>query len=214
MQEGNMAKYYGQKFNRIRVDQHIAKFFPKGFVGSAIEVGACDGIRYSNTYHFELGGWTCLCIEPNHKYYKRLKQNRKHSMPYACGAENKNNVEFTVFQVKRMHNESAISSLNPSKDIIDSHKNLILGQHKELVNVRTLDYCIEEFGQFETIDFISIDTEGTEFDVLQGFNIVRWMPKLFIIENNLDSKQYESYLKSFGYGLAKREPPNDFYLRK
>jgi len=208
-----MGRYYGQKVNGVRADAIIAEYFPKDYMGTAIEVGATNGITMSNTYYFEQKGWLCLCIEPNSNYFEQLKQNRKHAQPYACGIENAHNVNFTIFQVKRPKNESAISSLLPSAYLLAIHKELILGSRTELVEVRTLDHCIEEFGLFKNIDFISIDTEGTELDVLKGLDIHKWQPRLFIIENNTYDLDCVAYLKEFGYELGKSHYPNDFFIR-
>ena len=64
----------------------------------------------------------------------------------------------------------------------------------------------------EKIDFLSIDTEGTELDVLRGFDIERWRPKLFVIENNFNESSIKEYLSEFGYVLSERLGVNDFYL--
>ena len=65
----------------------------------------------------------------------------------------------------------------------------------------------------EKIDFLSIDTEGTELDVLQGFDIERWMPKLLVIENNFNDTRVKEHLSQFGYILSERLGVNDFYLK-
>ena len=52
--------FYGQHLE----DEYIKSLFPNDFIGICIEVGAYNGISLSNTYHFELIGWRCLCIEP------------------------------------------------------------------------------------------------------------------------------------------------------
>ena len=203
-----MAKYYGQR----QMDAHIETYFPKGYIGNTIEVGATGGIRWSNTYYFEQMGWLCLCIEPNPYYLKSLAKNRQHVLPYACGAENRNNVQFTVVTLKG-DNQSAVSSLNVDKRLLDKHKHLIHHQHTIQIKVRTLDTCIAEFNRFETLDFVSVDTEGTELEVLKGFDIARWTPKLLVIENNYKDSAVEKYLLKFGYQLHTRHYKNDFYYR-
>jgi FkbM family methyltransferase len=72
----------------------------------------------------------------------------------------------------------------------------VLSQHPEITN----------------IDFVSIDTENTELDVLKGFDIKRWKPKLFVIENNFDEPFIAEYLKEFGYERVKRVAVNDFFV--
>jgi hypothetical protein len=84
---------------------------------------------------------------------------------------------------------------------------------KIIVEVITLDKCIEDFYKYDKIDFISIDTEGTELDVLKGFSIEKWNPKLLIIENNFEDPEIEEYLKQYKYKKDKRIGVNDFYIK-
>jgi hypothetical protein len=92
-------------------------------------------------------------------------------------------------------------------------------QHLEIVNLRTLDYCIEEWeslygSSIPTIDFISIDTEGTEMDVLTGFDILKWKPRLVAIENNFEDDIYRSTMINSGYNFVNRIGVNDYFLIK
>lgn len=60
---------------------------------------------------------------------------------------------------------------------------------------------------------VSIDTENTELDVLKGFDINRWKPKLLVIENNYDESFIADYLKPFGYVRDRRVGGNDFFIQ-
>ena len=64
----------------------------------------------------------------------------------------------------------------------------------------------------EKIDFLSIDTEGTELEVLMGFDINRWKPRLFVIENNFGESKFSDYLRDFGYKFSQRIGVNDFFI--
>lgn len=198
--------YYGQ----FKTDKFIEEYFDSSHVGVCIEIGACDGYIGTNTFYFEKKGWECICIEPNPNYYKNLKLNRKISLSYACGNENSDDREFTIFDLG--NNQSAISSLSVDKRLVNSHSHLIKNNFTTKVKVRTLDFILEELKFDKKIDFISIDTEGTEIDVLKGFNINKWKPKLLIIENNFNDSEIEIYLKNFGYKKDKRIEVNDFYI--
>lgn len=201
----------GNFYAQFGTDRHIAEFFEEGYVGTCIEVGACDGLLVSNTLHFEQKDWTCLCIEPNKAYYNELIKNRKLSANFACGKDNVDDVEFTIFDLGG--NQSAISSLSVDERLVDSHKHLIRNSFTEKVNIRTLDTILKEFPSIAEIDFVSIDTEGTEIDVLKGFDIDRWKPKLFVMENNFEDPNITEYLDGFGYKKIKRVGVNDFYTR-
>ena len=62
------------------------------------------------------------------------------------------------------------------------------------------------------ITFVTIDTEGTELDVLKGFNLNKWKPKLIMIENNFNDNFCEDYLSFFGYKKVYRNEVNDFFI--
>jgi hypothetical protein len=47
-----------------------------------------------------------------------------------------------------------------------------------------------------------------------GFDINRWKPRLFIIENNFDESKFSDYLKDFGYKFSQRIGVNDFFVRE
>jgi len=202
---------------QFETDRHIIKYFPKDYKGVAVDVGAVDGRYMSNTLYLEDNlNWEVLCIEPNIYYYNQLVNNRKHSLNYAVSDKNLDDVDFHIFTMNN-GNESSVSSLNPDQELIDYHKNhyhITLNKTSMKVNVRTLDYCIEEFNP-EKVDLISIDTEGTELDVLKGFDINKWKPKLLVIEDNWESSTQiiKEYLEQFNYSLDKRVGVNDFFVR-
>ena len=70
-----------------------------------------------------------------------------------------------------------------------------------------------QFENITDIDFISIDTEGTELDVVKGFDISLYNVSLFVIENNYEDKEIEEYMKSIGYKKDQRYKINDFYIK-
>ncbi len=202
--------FYGQ-FNPP-VDKTISEYFDENHIGGCIEIGAVDGIELSNTKYFEDRGWYCLCIEPIPNYYNQLKNNRKNALNYAISNYNKNNDDFEIIDIGIT--QSAVSSLKIDDKLKNQHENLIINTLKIKVNTRTLDYCLENSYKYNKIDFVSIDTEGTELDVLKGFDINKWSPELIIIENNWNDSEIENYLKDFGYTKDKRIEVNDFYIKK
>ena len=199
--------YYGQ----FETDKIIDLFFNKKTTGNAIEVGASHGISASNTKHFEDKGWTCMCIEPNPELYAQLRKNRPHAVKYAVGSENRDNVPFAIVTLEG-GDTTAISSLEIDQKLFKQHK---VKEVKEVkVNLRTLDFILEEFKLFEgkQLDFVSIDTEGTELEVLKGFDLNKWRPKLLVIEDNYDTEKLDEYLEKFSYVKDQRVGVNNFYV--
>ena len=197
-------------FSQFGEDRYLNNFFPNEYKGFCVDVGASNGTSGSNTYFFEKKGWNCICIEPNNKYVEECKKYRKIVVNCCCGSEDNKTVEFTIFNLTG-DNESAISSLVPDERLIKSHKHMIRDIKKTLVSVRTLNSILEELKAPLNIDFISIDTENTELDVLKGLDLTKYNIKYLVIENNFDEPYIEEYLKSFNYKKIHRLAVNDFY---
>jgi FkbM family methyltransferase len=208
-----MARYYGQ-FNPP-VDQLISAYFPPDYTGCAVDVGATDGRYINNTLHFEERGWDVLCIEANPLYQRALAANRRRTLSCAVSNENRDRVTFHVVRLAQVNDYSSISSLEVDGELLQNHRDMGF-QCEETdiqVNARTLDHCVAE-SPLAKIDFISIDVEGVELRVLQGFNIRRWKPRLMVIESNTadQSNTIQGYLRQFGYVLDKRAEVNDFFV--
>ncbi len=208
--------YYGQ----WETDKVIASYFDDGYIGQCVEVGASHGTVSSNTLHFEQKGWKCLCIEPNPDLYRQLQANRPNTLSLACTSP-ANVVEFVEgmsFNVITLVNGdvTAISGLQLDDKLVDQHKTVIKSQHQIKVPIATLDECLDTFLKVlePPLDFVSIDTEGTELDVLMGFDLISWKPKLLVIENNHDLPMIEKYLSYRGYVKDQRYQINDFYINE
>lgn len=216
-----LMKYSNDNINEICIDPPVVantgngvcdtvlNYFPKNFTGTCVDVGACLAIWGSNSFYFEKTNWRTLCIEPIPSHCDDLRKYRKNVIQCACGAENK----MANFEVVYLHNQfqqGAISSLKVDERLIESHKHLYDRRETIQVQVRTLNSILEEYG-IEKVDFISIDTENTELDVLKGFDLVKYKPYLMVIENNFNEPYIEEYLKPFGYIKTERQHVNDFY---
>lgn len=202
---------YGQ-FNE---DDFILSEFTSS-IGFAIEVGGADGINGSPTKCLEDKGWKTLLIEPNPQLFTEAKRNRPYVFNCAAGEVCEDNVGMTVYTLKG-GNETAVSGLNPNAKLIEQHHHLIEDQRLELVNKRTLNVLIYEWGKvlgekIDNIDFISIDTEGTELDVMSGLNINNFKPKMIALENNFEDHNYRRTMYNYGYVLYNRIGVNDYYI--
>ena len=202
-------------YSQFGEDKIIQDFFPIGYKGVCIDVGATDGIGQSNTYHFEKQGWMCICCEANPDMYENLKMNRHNAVHCAVGSEDKLEVQFNIVNLKGQGgNETAISGLIIDQRLYNDH--LFLQPEVRQVNVpmMTLDTILLKYPAIDKIDFLSVDVEGTEVDVMKGFDIQRWMPLVIVLENNYNDKHYEDYMSSVGYKKALRNVVNDFYIKK
>lgn len=208
----------GNYFGQWETDKIIESYFDASLKGVCVEVGAANGIKGSNTLYFEQRGWNVLCIEPNPEHIDSLLKHRKNNLFFAC-AEKEGTFPLTVFKVGERNISSSLTSLNPDKRLVESHRDIINESYTVDVNVKTLTDVLNnhatstQFGLQKSIDFISIDTEGTELNVLQGFNFEYYDVKLFVIENNYNDPEIEELMKSKGYIKDRRYKINDFYVK-
>lgn len=210
-----IEKFYSQEGE----DYLLWKFFNEKKDGFFIEIGAFDGIHFSNTYFFEKAGWKGICIEPSIEMFKRCSQNRQKSkcLNSACvGDENIDNISF--YEEKfGLFSTTAMSSkvLNEIKQRYQNRDIAYEDPKEYQVKAVTLNNVLKDYSPNIVIDFISIDTEGNELEVLKGIDFAKYNIRVLLIEAN-DKKSAESlekYLHQFGYKLARKTVVNYFFLK-
>lgn len=179
------------------VDKYLTE--PHGY---ACELGAYDGSYFSATLPLEQRGWTVLCIEPNPDLEEQGRSLRKLWRQIACGPEDRDDGLFLN-----------IGGASNSGLIIDGklpYTGVVSVADAIGVPVRRLDRVLEEAG-FPRLDFLSLDVEGYELEVLQGFTIERWKPRLMFIERYGPSPEMET---PEGYEFLGKDTEDNVYLRK
>ena len=200
----NIIEY---KSNLTNNDQFVHYIFGNNHKGYYIEAGASDGVLNSNTYFLENElGWTGTLVEPTTYNFTKLVQNRPGSKHINCvlGNSNIDDIEFIEFTDPNYTELSCtIESLNklPTEDssgrmdIINMYENAIKNKTHKILKQKTLDYLLDEVDAPNIIDYISLDTEGTEELVIEGINFNKKQILLISAENLHDSK----ILISHGY---------------
>jgi len=160
--------------------------------GYFIELGANDGLSQSNTARFEFyKNWTGILIEPSFDNYIKCIENRSNSISlnYACVdndyKDNFINGDFnghlmSSVEGKRLNNNNLVKvKAITLEKILDKHKN------KDV-----------------EIDFLSLDTEGYELNILKGLNLKKYRPKFMLIEiYNFDFENILKFLNDNQYDL-------------
>ena len=80
------------------------------------------------------------------------------------------------------------------------------------VPVRTLDSVLDGGRSAEPIDFLSIDVEGHEIEVLRGFDFARWQPRLILVEDHVADLGQAPLSDAAGYRLIRRYENNGWYV--
>lgn len=205
-----MYKYHAQ-YNQ---DQYLNEviFFNKRF-GIFIEIGAHDGISYSNTYFFERAlNWKGLCIEPNPEVFEKLKKNRK-CVVENCAIGLKN--DYLSYLKISGYGEmlSGILDDYDQRHIERIDRTLKLhGGKKELIKVEVRPLSSFEILDDKDIDFMTIDTEGNELKILESIDFTQLHVKVVLVENNYSNPAFCDLLKKFGYVLINKLGSDDIFI--
>ena len=186
---------------QVKQDLYAYIFFNGKREGFFIDIGAHDGRTINNTYLFEQIGWTGICVEPQPDIFDRLKQNRNCDVyNVAIGNETRDDVEFI-----KATGVDMLSVLN--SDMTEDHRKRIERNNgkTEKIKIRMLTFqeLMKHYPEKTYIDFISIDVEGSEMNVLKSINFNEYTFGLLTIENNTGCKSMENemikYMDAQGY---------------
>ena len=188
-------------FEECRLLLEAFGFTREGFF---IEVGANHPQRNSLTYLLERLGWSGILVDPLTACYEKLVKARPRSRSFRCACVGPNKVGTLTLHAPDP--SSVAATVEKNVDDFDMHY-----AFTETCDAVTLDSLVEQVKPAR-IDFLSIDTEGTEMDVLLGFDLARHRPRLILIEDKLYSLAKHRYLNQQGYRLLKRTMLNNWYV--
>jgi FkbM family methyltransferase len=176
-------------------DLIVDRFFGEKNTGFYVDVGAHHPWRFSNTYLFYQRGWRGINIDPRPGIMADFARERPGDINVEAAIGEKEEARtFYIF------NEPALSTFSEEeakkKDGLNGFYRII---DKRTVKVRRLDSILDEYMPADvTIDFLSIDVEGLDLEVVRSNNWQKYLPKLIIME------QLESSLESILAGDTHR----------
>jgi FkbM family methyltransferase len=184
-------KNYSQFYQDLFVTYH----FKNKRNGYFVEFGACDGIRLSNTYYLEKElNWSGILSEPAKIWHKELVKNRKCVVSTSCISPYSGElIDFS----ETVRPELSTLNIHLQRDLHSSQR-IIKEEYK--VSTLSLNDLLLQNGAPNEIDFISIDTEGSELEILEQFDFKKYKVQILIVEHNYD-KSRKSKIKKF---LAKQ----------
>lgn len=198
--------FYGQH----DIDRYLASVFTSD-TGVYAEIGAYDGKTLSNTLHFAERGWSGLLMEAHKTTAGKCKKNRPESVTIHAAAVGDDTItEATYLKAT----DILLSGLAPDESKVEAHYDnagkAFKGFTKQTVPAMTVNAALKQAG-FKAVDFITIDTEGTELDVMRGFDLGLWIPRVVVLEINGDVAPYDTYMSRMGYVKAVTVADNVFY---
>jgi FkbM family methyltransferase len=207
-----LLKYLPKSQSQLRQDLlvlYLENFKRKGFF---VEFGATNGIDLSNTYLLETEfGWDGILAEPAVCWQPDLKLNRMAAIENRCvWSSSGAHIEF---------NETAIPELSTvdSFSYSDLHSTGRKTGKRYIVETISINDLLKEYKAPRHIDYLSIDTEGSEFEILSSLDFEQYSFGVITCEHNftIGREKIHALLNSHGYTRIFTEISgfDDWYVR-
>ena len=197
--------------SQLGQDLWVLEWFSYKRGGFFVEFGATDGVLLSNTFLLEKEfGWKGLLAEPNPNFFEKLRKNRSQTCSDECiSASTGDTVDFVLadefggiqdFAANGMHKEKVKDYENQGKVI-----------KKETISLN--DFLLK-YNAPKNINYLSIDTEGSEYSILEKFPFHNWNIVLITVEHNFEAQRELIFqlLTKFGYKRIEKEWDDWYFL--
>jgi len=179
-------------FREEHEQQLVTSYLPAH--GFFVEVGAYQPIALSQTWELEQRGWNGLLIEPIPEHANSLRHKRRaRVVEVACGKPEQHGLTMPMFVAGGL--SSFQIGRGPTTDVL----------------VVALDSVLLD-AHVEHIDFLSVDVEGFELDVLRGFSFERYRPGLILLEDFAEGLETHRFMLARGYKRVRRTGNNSWYV--
>jgi FkbM family methyltransferase len=200
-----------KSYSQYKQDFYILEnFFKQKINGFFVDIGAHDGITYSNSLLFEQLGWNGVCIEPIERIFKQLQINRKCTCVHGVISDSNN--EFVQFCEIEGYSEM-LSGILENYD--ERHKLRILNEEKlyntkrKKINVK--NYNFNKIITHSCIDLLDIDTEGNELNILKSIDFNKYKIGIILVENNFDTTDIQTFLTKHNFSFVTKIGADELY---
>ena len=204
--------YYSQSKQDFIIDY----FFEGKTGGTFVDIGAHNGVTMSNSYFFEKErNWKGICVEPIPEVFEELKKNRTcHLVNGAISGNDK------ILEFRRNHGRTEmLSGIIQYRDKRHDKKTEreieTYGGSSEVIKVQgyLLSNLLDKHN-LKSVDYLSLDIEGGEFEVLETINFERYDIRYLTIENNYNEQNIRDLMKEKGYNFFLHHHKDDFYVKE
>lgn len=150
--------------------------------GFFVEFGATDGIQLSNTWLLEKKFlWKGILAEPARRYHKALRQNRAAHIEESC-------VWHTTGEHLWFHERGELSGVADSKCTENSLPKRMAGLRYQVPSISVND-LLKKYNAPSSIDYLSVDTEGTEYEILSSIDFNSYDIRIITVEHNFETQR-------------------------
>jgi FkbM family methyltransferase len=195
--------------SQLGADKWVLSKFEKEYCGLFIDVGAADGFEISNTLLLELNGWKGIAIDAFPRNFKRRTNTVVEQA--VLSSQKDNIVEFMI--------PTAYRDFSGIKSKLGKHKEALEKIESHTVQLKTslIEDILAKHNVPYEIDYVNLDIEGSEYDVLSTFPFYKYKIKYLTVEHNFEEpKRTMIYdlLQKNGYLREKEVEWDDWYCHK
>lgn len=195
-------------YSQNKEDLLLEAFFPDLKNGFYVDLGAYDPEYDSVTKLFYDMGWSGINVEPQPERYKKFVKDRPRDININCGVSSESG-EFTL----RAYENGGLSTF--STELQKSYSKVKDKQFESYKDIKVPVMTLKEILQkhkIKKINFLKIDVEGLEYEVIKGNDWESYRPEVICIESNNILKDWKSFLFKKDYRLIFFDGLNDYYI--
>lgn len=182
--------------------------------GFFVEFGVTNGITMSNSHLLEKHyGWRGIVAEPNPEYHERLAKERDCTIDHRCVYSRTGETMTFLCTEKAMF--SRLEAINPE----DHNEDTMRAESRPVpVETVSLGDLLDQHGAPDEIDYMSVDTEGSEYEILSAFDFDRRLVRLLTVEHNFTPMRAQIHDLLTAKGYVRRFPEytrfDDWYVHR
>lgn len=200
---------YGQLvFSQEGEELIVSRLFGYKNKGYYVDIGCYHPKRFSNTYSFYLNGWRGINIDANIDTINLFKKYRKKDINILCGVGGQSGASLKYYRF----NEGAANTFDEeiAKNLIDNSVYKCIDVQE--IEIKTLAELLEmHLPKDQQIDFMDIDVEGLDLQVVQSNDWDRFRPRYLLVESDpqmsireIENLEIAKYLESVNYEMYGR----------
>jgi FkbM family methyltransferase len=171
-----------KSYSQIGQDLAVLEYYKNKKNGYFVEVGASDGVSLSNTYLLEKEfDWKGICVEALPSKFKDLCKNRPNAICIEKAVFNVSGLSLHFDIAHSFDMLSGLSDYNINQRWVNQIK-----RNCTTINVKsiTLTDLLKEANAPAFIEYLSLDTEGSEFEILKAHDFSKYKFGLIDVEHN------------------------------
>jgi len=196
----HILEYLGENKSQLNQDLYVASafnLFNQKLEGYFVEVGGANGVDLSNTYLLERQfGWKGIIVEPAKTWHEELYANRPNTIIDKNIIWNESNLSLDFFETQNaeLSTIGKFSSCDENRLLRESHTTY-------RISTITLTDLLIKYCAPKHIEYLSIDTEGSELDILNALDFKKYSFGIITVEHNYTSAREKIYslLTKYGY---------------